>query len=70
MKNLTTFLNEGKKDQEKEDADFIYNNYIKDNDNISTSKELSHQIRMDVDMSISAGYIKKVIKEYHNIDLK
>tara|TARA_R110000796_G_scaffold192641_1_gene309306 strand:+ start:16726 stop:16935 length:210 start_codon:yes stop_codon:yes gene_type:complete len=69
MKDLNHYLNEGK-DQDKELADYLYKEYIKDAKKELSASAIAYEYKMDTDGKIAASVIKNVIKKYYKIDLK
>tara|TARA_R110000737_G_scaffold328151_3_gene342720 strand:- start:2351 stop:2530 length:180 start_codon:yes stop_codon:yes gene_type:complete len=54
----------------KDLADYLYEEYIKDAIKEPTARAIAYEYRMDTDGKIVSSFIKTVIKEHYKIELK
>jgi hypothetical protein len=69
MIKLKNLINENE-ESDKRFAEYIYKSYLEDAKQTYTASGIAYMIMMDTDSRINPRYIKNVMKQHYNLDLK
>jgi uncharacterized membrane protein len=69
MIKLKNLLNESE-ESDKEFADYIYKSYLEDSPQTFSAAGVAYAIMMDTDSKVNPFYIKRIMKQYYNMNLK
>lgn len=69
MIKLKNILNESE-ESDKRFAEYIYKSYIEDSPQTFSAAGIAYSIMMDTDSKVNPFYIKRIMKQYYDMNLK